>query len=140
MNSPNSMLPPALPSADAIEATFGLIALIADPTAAQKRLTEIDRAAKAYRAATDEHASVAGKAAEVAKAQDALVVREKAAATLEADLANRQTALAVAANALAERERKLSDAEKALAQHEREHAARVKANEEKIAAVRASLA
>ena len=53
MNSANSMLPPALPSADAIEATFGLIALIADPTAAQKRLTEIDRAAKAYRAATD---------------------------------------------------------------------------------------
>ena len=63
MNSPNSMLPPALPSADAIEATFGLIALIADPTAAQKRLTEIDRAAKAYRTAKADQEEVAAKAA-----------------------------------------------------------------------------
>ena len=55
-------------------------------------------------------------------------------------VANAQTALDVASSANAARAKALDDREAELAKREQEHQARVKANEEKIAAVRASLA
>ena len=137
-------LAPTLPSPvltdEAMKLCASLLAIAADPAGTKSRLDELAAQTQALRDAIAQNETTIAKAAEVEAQQAAVAAREAAVADRERAVANAQTAVDVAGSANASRAQALNDREAELAKREQEHQARVKANEEKIAAVRASLA
>jgi chromosome segregation ATPase len=133
-------LPPATLTDDAMKLAASLLQICADPLAAKSRLDELSEATVALRSAIDEHAA-AKTQAETATAALADVERRARDVAAQADaLASERTRLDVASSANAARAQSLDDREAELNKREQEHQARVKANEDRIASVRASLA
>ena len=111
-----------------------------DPAAAKARLDELAAQTQALRDAIAQNEAAAAKAAEVEARETAAASREQNVLAREQAVANAATAVDVPAAANVARSKSLDDREAELAKREREHAAKVKANEDRIASVRASLA
>jgi hypothetical protein len=137
MNAPS--LPPTALADDALKLCATIMAIAADPSGTQARLTELNTATQGLRDAIAQHDAASAKAVEVAAAQEAVTAREAAVVAREQAVANAQTAVDVAGSANASRAQALNDREAELAKREQEHAAKVKANEDRIAQVKASL-
>ena len=132
-------LPPVTLTDEAMKLAAALLQIAADPAGTKSRLDELSAATATLRTAIDEHAGVVAQAAEVAAKEDALATREQNAIVREQAVANAQTALDVASSANVARSKSLDDREAELTRQIAEHEAKVKANEDRIASVRASL-
>ena len=132
-------MPPAVPSDAAILGAMALLSAIGSPAntqaidtmAAHKR--ELDQAISANSAALREVTEAQAALADLQERERVLIERQQA-------VSNAQTQLQVASSANVARATALDAREKEVAQREQEFAAKVKANEDRIASVRASLA
>jgi hypothetical protein len=138
MNS--SFTPPPNPSADSIQAAYGLLAIAADPVGARKRLDDL---VAAHEAITQAHGELQVERKrlvdENARASD-LKAKENLLANKQADLEKAATAQAVTAAALQEREQKVSDRERAADKRAADLAAAEQRLADKAAAFRAAIA
>jgi hypothetical protein len=132
-------LPPVTLTDEAMKLCAALLQIAADPGGTQVRLAELSAATATLRTAIDEHAGVVAQANEVAARETAVAAKEQDAIAREQAVANAATAVDVSAAANVARSKSLDDREAELAKREQEHAAKVKANEDRIAQVRASL-
>jgi hypothetical protein len=133
-------LPPVTLTDEAMKLCAALLAIAADPAGTKSRLDELTAATAVLRSAIDEHAGVIAQANEIAAKENALAAAEQDVAARSQAVANAATAVDVSAAANVARSKGLDDREAELAKREQEHAAKVKANEDRIASVRASLA
>jgi hypothetical protein len=131
-------LPPSVPRDEAILGAMALLTALGNAVNTEATLNQMPEAKKAI-----DDATVANNAAAAAAAQTwlgDLQERERVVTAREQAISSAQTALDVASSANAARAASLDDREAELAKREQEHQARVKANEDRIASVRASLA
>jgi septal ring factor EnvC (AmiA/AmiB activator) len=133
-------LPPVELTDTAMRLASTLLQIAVDPNATSARLAELAAQTQALRDAIAQHEAAAAKAAEVEARETAAATRELNVLAREQAVANAATAVDVSAAANVARSKGLDDREVELAKREQEHAAKVKANEDRIASVRASLA
>jgi hypothetical protein len=135
----NDFNPPPNPSADAIQAASALIALVADPAGAKKRLAGLvavhEDIRQAHLALQDERKKLID---ENARSSD-LRAKETLLANKQTDLERAALAQAVAATALEAREQKLAAAEYELKNKQSAHAADVAALSAKVANMKSAL-
>ena len=98
LNAPN--LPPVTLTDEAMKLCATIMAIAADPNAAQARLTEIDTATKAYRATIDEHAAAKKSADDAAAALADVEQRSRDLAAREESLLKATTQLSVSRTTL----------------------------------------
>ena len=132
-------LPPTALADDALKLAATILAIAADPSGTQARLTELTTATQGLRDAIAQNEAAAAKASEVEAAQAAVAARERDVATREAALTASQTALAVASAAVADRDQAVKDREAASDKREAEIAAKQTALEQRIAGYRQAL-
>jgi hypothetical protein len=133
--------PPPLPLTDeAMKLAAALLQIAVDPVLTRERLEQLNQATQAYRAAIEEHASVAARAAEVTAAQEALATRERAVAEREDGLIQEQTRLRVASDANASRQQALDARAQVLDRRQGEIEAKEKSLADRLAAYRQALA
>ena len=137
MNAPS--LPPVELSDSAMRLASTLLQIAVDPNATSARLTELNTATQGLRDAITQHDAAKTQAETAAAGLADLQQREQNLAEAQAALATRETQLSVANHANAARAASLDDREAELAKHIAEHEAKLKANEDRIAQVRASL-
>ena len=133
-------LPPAIPSESAILGAMALLTALGKAADTQATLSQMAEAKKAIDDAIVANNAAAATATEAQAALSNLQERERMVTANEQALSSAQIALNVASSANAARAQSLDDREVELAKREQEHQARVKANEDRIASVRASLA
>jgi chromosome segregation ATPase len=132
-------LPPSVPRDEAILGAMALLSALGNAANTQATLTQMAEHKQAIDAATAENTAAAAAAAAAQAELANLQERERAVTAREEAVASAQTALDVASSANAARAASLDDREAELAKHIAEHEAKVKANEDRIAQVRASL-
>jgi hypothetical protein len=132
-------LPPSVPRDETILGALSLLSALGNAANTQATLTQMAEHKQAIDAATAENNAAAAAAAAAQAELANLQERERVVTAREESLASAQTALDVASSANAARAASLDDREAQLAKLEQEHAAKVKANEDRIAQVRASL-
>ena len=138
VNSPT--LPPSVPTDAALMGAFALLTSLGNAQATAATLSQMADAKKALDEATAAHDAALAAATQAQAELAGLQERERAVTAREESLASAQTALDVASSANAARAQSLDDREVELTRHIAEHEAKVKANEDRIASVRASLA
>ena len=136
----NPTLPPAMPSESVILGAMALLTALGRAADTQATLSQMAEAKKAIDDAIVANNAAAATATEAQAALSNLQERERMVTANEQALSSAQIALNVASSANAARAQSLDDREVELAKREQEHQARVKANEDRIANVRASLA
>lgn len=122
---------------------MGALALLQTLGNAQNTAAILNQMAEAKQAladATVAHDAAAKEAQDAAAALAGVQAQTADLAAREAALSQAQTSLSVASSANVAQANALDDREAELAKREQEHAAKVKANEDRIASVRASLA
>ena len=132
-------LPPATLTDDSLRLVAVVLQICADLSAAKANLDALVAAKASLDDATATHAAAKTQAETAAAGLADLQQREQNLAEAQAALATRETQLSVANHANAARAASLDDREAELAKHIAEHEAKVKANEDRIAQVRASL-
>ena len=133
-------LPPSVPRDEAILGAMALLTALGNAVNTEATLNQMAEAKKAIDDATVANNAAAAAAAAAQTSLGDLQERERVVTAREQAIASAQTALDVASSANAARAKSLDDREAELAKREQEHEARVKANEDRIASVRASLA
>lgn len=133
-------LPPVALSDDAIRLVGTLLQVIANPAASEARLQQLTAATQELRDAIAGHDVAKSAADAAADALGDLQQQKQNLADRESDLAQARTALDVASSANVARAQALDDREAELAKKIAAHEAKVAANEQRLAAVRASLA
>jgi chromosome segregation ATPase len=136
----NPPLPPSVPTDQALMDAFSLLQSLGNAQNTAAILSQMAEHKKAIDEATVAHDAALAAAAQAQTALADLQERERLVTAREEAVANARTALDVASSANAARAKALDDREAELAKREQEHAAKVKANEDRIAQVRASLA
>jgi chromosome segregation ATPase len=133
-------LPPSVPRDEAILGAMALLTALGNAVNTEATLNQMAEAKKAIDDATVANNAAAAAAAAAQTSLGDLQERERVVTAREQAISSAQTALDVASSANAARAASLDDREAELAKREQEHQARVKANEDRIASVRASLA
>jgi hypothetical protein len=137
-----SMAPtlPPMPNESAIQGAMALLTALGNAADTQATLDKMAEAKKEIDDAIVANNAVVREATEAQTALADLQERERLVTAREQAVSSAQTALDVASSANAARAQSLDDREVELVKREQEHQARVKANEDRIASVRASLA
>ena len=133
-------LPPVTLTDEAMKLAAALLQIASDPAGTKSRLDELTAATTAVRSAIVEQAGVVAQAAQVTAREAEAATREQNVLAREQAVANAATAVDVSASANVARSKSLDDREAELTKREQEFAAKVKAHEDRIASVRASLA
>jgi hypothetical protein len=139
MITPNTMVPPALPSNEALATAMTLLAIAADPQKTKSRLAELNDQLGAVQAAHDE---LAAERKSVEAAQAKLASLEAAQAKLAADQAavvEAHTQLAVATAAVSGREQAAGEWEARLTKYESDLASREQALAARVQSYRRGL-
>jgi chromosome segregation ATPase len=139
INALSPMIPPPLPTAEALTSAMTLLQVAADPAGTRARLDELTEQVKVVHSAIAEHDAAAKKADESRAALATVLEREKAVNEREQAVAQAQTQAAVASAALANREQAANERDADLEKRSQAVAVKEKDLADRIAGYRRAL-